>query len=253
MRSLVLVFTLSVLAGQFSPAFLVPDLPPFLKICHRNDPNLNECVKHSVDTLRPHLKNGIPDLHIPPCEPLLVPQIEISQAAGPVSISSIYRNIQIQGTTSFILKSVRIDTDKDRIRLKLYIPRLEMLANYDMNGKILMLPITGSGTARGNYTDIDVLATIQGERYQDRRTGETHYRVNDFYVDFDVGHVSIHLDNLFNGDDTLSDAMNLFLNDNWKAVTAEIKPALEETVCDLFKKLSNKIYSKYPLDTLLPP
>ncbi|CAL1681942.1 unnamed protein product [Lasius platythorax] len=229
------------------------DIPPFLKICHRNDPNLNECVKQSVNSLRPYLKTGIPELQIPPCEPLQVPQIEISQAVGPISIRSIYTDIEVQGGTNFILKSVKVDVDKDRVRLKLYLPHLEMTARYNMNGKILLLPINGNGLARGNFTDIDVVATVQGERYKSRKTGEIHYRVIDFYVDFDVGDANINLDNLFNGDNTLSNAMNLFLNDNWKIVAAEIKPALENTVADIFKTFSNKIYSKFPLDTLLPP
>lgn len=147
----------------------------------------------------------------------------------------------------------RVDVDKNRVRLKLYLPRLEIIAHYNMEGKVLLLPITGNGLARGNFTDIDVVATIQGERYQSQSTNETHYRVIDFYVDFDVGHANINLENLFNGDNTLSDAMNLFLNSNWKMIAAEIKPALENTVSELFKTFANEIYSKFPLDTLLPP
>ncbi|XP_070162436.1 protein takeout [Polyergus mexicanus] len=228
------------------------NIPPFLNICHRNDPNLNECVKQSVNSLRPYLKTGIPALQIPPCEPLHVPQIEISQAVGPISITSTYTDIEVQGGTNFTLKSVKIDVDKDRVRLKLYLPRLEMIARYNMKGRIMLLPINGNGLARGNFTDIDIIATVQGERYQSQKTGEIHYRVIDFYVDFDVGNANIYLDNLFNGDGTLSNAMNLFLNDNWNVVAAEIKPALENTVSDMFKTFSNKIYSKFPLDTLLP-
>ncbi|KAG5327741.1 TAKT protein, partial [Pseudoatta argentina] len=229
------------------------NIPPFLKICHRNDPNLNECIKQSINSLRPYLKTGIPALQIPPCEPLHVPQIKINKSVGPVSIKSIYTDIEVQGGTSFILKSVKIDIDNNRIRLKLYLPRLEMNARYNMEGKILLMPINGTGLARGNFTNIDVVAIIQGEHYQSRRTDETHYSVTDFYVDLDVGQANIHLDNLFNGDDILSNAMNLFLNDNWKIVVAEIKPALENTISEIFKTISNKFYSKFPLDTLLPP
>ncbi|XP_012219403.1 protein takeout-like [Linepithema humile] len=247
----------NILAFLFITASIVAvksrNIPTFLKICHRSDPNLNECVKRSIDSLRPYLKTGIPALQIPPCEPLRVPRIEISQMAGPISIKSTYTDIEVQGGTSFILKSVKVDVDKNRVRLKLHLPRLEMIAHYNMEGKILLLPITGNGLARGNFTDIDVVATIQGERYQSQNTDETHYRVIDFYVDFDVGHANINLENLFNGDNTLSDAMNLFLNNNWKMVAAEIKPALENTVSELFKTFANKIYSKFPLDTLLPP
>lgn len=88
-------------------AKIVLFLASFLKICHRSDPNLNECVKRSVESLKPYLKTGIPALQIPPCEPLRVPQIEISQTAGPISVKSTYTNIEIQGGTNFILKTVK--------------------------------------------------------------------------------------------------------------------------------------------------
>lgn len=47
--------------------------------------------------------------------------------------------------------------------------------------------------------------------------------------------------------------MNLFLNDNWKSVANEIKPVLEDTIANIFKKFANKIFHKYPLNVLLPP
>lgn len=148
---------------------------------------------------------------------------------------------------------LRIDLEKERTRLKLFLPRLEMTSNYMMEGKILMLPITGQGKAYGNYTDIIAVVTTQGENYVKKSDQKTYFRVTDFFVDFDVGHASIQLDNLFNGaDEALADAMNLFLNDNWKTVAAEIKPALEDSVAELFKDFANRIYVKYPQDVLFP-
>ncbi|KAJ8673670.1 hypothetical protein QAD02_004932 [Eretmocerus hayati] len=225
----------------------------YLKICHRSDPNLNECIRQSVNEIKPYLSDGIPELDVPPCEPLHLSEIEISQATGPVAIRSIYHNIKIWGGTDFVLKSIKIDIDKDRIRLKLFIPRLEMQSEYKMDGKILMLPILGEGDAFGNFTDIDVMATIQGERYKNKNSGKLHFRVTEFLCDFELGYASIYLDNLFNGDEVLADAMNLFLNDNWRAVAEEMKPGLEVSMSKLFKNFSNKFYSKYPIDTLLPP
>jgi hypothetical protein len=49
------------------------------------------------------------------------------------------------------------------------------------------------------------------------------------------------------------DAMNIFLNENWRNVAAEIKPLLEDKIGELFKKFSNNIYHKFTLDQLLPP
>lgn len=50
----------------------------------------------------------------------------------------------------------------------------------------------------------------------------------------------------------LGEAMNTFLNDNWRHVAQEFKPILEATIGDLFKKFANKLYHKYPIDEILP-
>jgi len=50
----------------------------------------------------------------------------------------------------------------------------------------------------------------------------------------------------------LGEAMNTFLNDNWRHVAQEFKPILEATIGDLFKKFANKLYHKYTVDEILP-
>ncbi|KAL0101135.1 hypothetical protein PUN28_018766 [Cardiocondyla obscurior] len=246
------IFTFLFLTSGFV-AVRTGDIPLFLKKCHRSDPNLNECIKQSIELLKPYLRSGIPALQIPPCEPLRIPQIEISQSSGPIFIESTYTDIEVQGGINFILKNFNMDMDNERITLELYFPRLEMNAHYNIEGKIMMLPIKGNGLAQANFTDIDVVAIIQGNHYQDQKTGEVHYRFTDLHLDFDVKQANIHLDNLFNGNTVLANATNLFLNDNWNDVKVKIKPVLEKTISGTIKTISDKIYSKFSLDTILPP
>lgn len=203
--------------------------------------------------MKPYLRKGIPALGIPKCEPLHLDEIEIDQSSGPIYIRAIYNNVSIFGGTDFVPKSIRLDLDKNVIRLKLFIPRLEMVSNYVMDGRIMMLSITGNGLGHGNFTDIDVIVTIQMERYLNERTGSIHQSVDDIYVDFEIGHATVHLDNLFDGDEMLSGAMNLFLNDNWSTIIAEIRPKLEETIAMLIMKFTNTIFSLFPENVLLPP
>ncbi|KAK9503718.1 hypothetical protein O3M35_010220 [Rhynocoris fuscipes] len=225
-------------------------IPSFIKICKRTDPNLDECVKDSVEKIRPHLSKGIPELGIPGCEPLILPEIIMNQGKGSVSVQSKYSNIKIFGPSQFILKSVKLDLDNDKVKIKLWLPRLETSGDYTINGRILMLPIAGQGISRGNYSDIEATAIMEGEKFI--KGGKTYYNVKEFWVDFNIGHASVHLSNLFNGDQQLGEAMNEFLNENWQNVADEMKPVLEKTIGDLFKKFSNRIYHKYPLDELLP-
>ncbi|CAH0393348.1 unnamed protein product [Bemisia tabaci] len=226
-------------------------LPPMLKVCHKSDPKVNECVKQSIEQLRPYLVQGIPELSIPPCEPLFIPEVVMNQGKGSVAVQSTYSNIKIYGPSQFVLKSVKVDFEKDRMRLKVWLPFLHMNSEYTIDGRILMLPITGKGFSEGNYTDIEATAVVQGEKIH--IDGKTYFNVVDFFCDFNIGHASVYLTDLFDGDKELGDAMNLFLNDNWRNVAQEIKPVLEETVANLFKKFANKLFHKYPLDEILPP
>ncbi|CAL7939394.1 unnamed protein product [Xylocopa violacea] len=246
---LLLIFFMT---SYLSTALSIPEIPSFMKICHRSDPFLNECIKQSAIALKPYLRNGIPALRIPACEPLCLQEIEIDQTSGPIYIRAMYSNVSIFGGTNFIPKSIRFDLEKNRIRLKVYLPRLEMVSNYNLDGKIMMLPITGDGIAHGNFTDIDAIVTLQFKRYRDE-IGLIHQMVDDIYVDFEIGHATVHLDNLFDGDETLSAAMNLFLNDNWSTVIAEVRPKLEEIIAELIRNFANTIFSIFPEDVLLPP
>ncbi|XP_050540297.1 uncharacterized protein LOC126904935 [Daktulosphaira vitifoliae] len=226
-------------------------LPYMLRVCHRSDPNLNDCVKESIEELRPYLAEGIPELFIPSCEPLFIPEVVMNQGnKGSVSVQSIYRNIRVYGPSQFVLKSVKVDLEKEKIRIKVWLPFLRMTADYSIEGRILMLPISGAGLSEGNYTNIEANVVVQANTIQLK--GKKHFNVQDVAIDFQIGHASIYLSDLFDGDTELGDAMNTFLNDNWRHVAQEFKPILEETIGDLFKKFANKLYHKFPKDDILP-
>ncbi|CAG9832504.1 unnamed protein product [Diabrotica balteata] len=177
-----------------------PKLPSYFKICSQSAPNLGKCIKKSVEELKPLLIKGIPDLDIPSVEPLHIPEVVIDQGSGPVALKSVYKDIKVYGPSKFIIKDIKVDLEKDKMRIRLFIPRLKVVCNYNMEGKIMMMPISGSGKSSSNY----------------------------------------------------SEAMNMFLNDNWKQIANEIKPVLEDNIAMIFKKFANKIFHKYPKNVLLP-
>lgn len=51
--------------------------------------------------------------------------------------------------------------------------------------------------------DIEATAVLQGERVV--REGKVYFQCVDFFVDFVIGHCSVHLTNLFNGDKELGE------------------------------------------------
>lgn len=57
-----------------------------------------------------------------------------------------------------------------------------------------------------------------------------------------------HFENLFNGDKTLGDNMNSFLNDNWEAIFKEVQESFQNAFADIFQKIISDVFSKYPYD-----
>lgn len=73
----------------------------------------------------------------------------------------------------------------------------------------------------------------------------------DIKVDFNIGNASVKLANLFDGDDELGSIMNHFLNNNWREITAEIRPALAESIENILCGIATQLNEMYDLDNII--
>lgn len=194
---------------------------------------------------------GIPELNVPSMDPLFVDEIKISQTGG-IMLAAKFRNITITGATNFRLRSVRADVATDKFRMKIWFPALEMRASYELRGQLLMMPINGKGLCFGNFTDIDGVLSMKLQRV--KQGEDEHYKVDFMQIEFNIGGAKVQLDNLFeNGDVELSKSMNHFINENWRMVTAELRPNLERTISEILAGVTNKFFEAYPINKLLIP
>lgn len=83
-------------------------------------------------------------------------------------------------------------------------------------------------------------------------TNRQHLRVNDLIVEFNIGNAEVRLDNLFNGEAELGEAMNTFLNENWRSVAAEMRPAMEDAISNILQGITGRLFDMYTLDQILP-
>lgn len=142
------------------------------------------------------------------------------------------------------------------MRLRIWLPHLEVRCNYTMEGKIFMMPILGKGFSNANYcrysylwmillqklninlsfaADIEATITMKAERIHKNET--TFYNIKDFYVDFNIGYASILLEDLFNGDKDLGKSIQepiLLLADMVQVQTRIFVKIQRETHKELF-------------------
>lgn len=201
-------------------------------------------------TLRSSFKKGFPELRVPSLDPMIVPKISLNQGSGPVSITSYFKDLHIEGFTKVQVQDVKVDLPNYRIDIKVFLDWFYTWGDYDIKGQILVLPISGSGPSWSNYTNVRGQATITGHELI--KKNKTHFGMDDMRFDLDVGHATIHMDNLFNGNKALGDTMNNFMSENWKAVYSELKPVIDEAVSSLLRDVARRVFDKFPLEELFP-
>ncbi|CRL02518.1 CLUMA_CG015347, isoform A, partial [Clunio marinus] len=161
------------------------NIPSFIKICNQTDPQLGNCIRNSIITLRPYLNRGIPELNVPSLEPLFVDEIKIEQTGNGMELSAAFKNISLSGVTRFRLRSVRTNITTGKFRMKVWFPNLVLNATYELRGKLLMMPLNGKGACFGNFTDIDGVLSMKINRVE--RNSQQYYQIDFISSEFNIG------------------------------------------------------------------
>ncbi|XP_065169909.1 protein takeout-like [Atheta coriaria] len=218
----VLIISLILAVGVYSAK-----LPEYLTKCQKG-PDSSDCVKTNTQAVIDALiKNvGEPKFKLQGLTPIHVDKIDL-QATSQLKV--ILSNVDFFGFNE--LQPAGGGVTEETLQVKAHLPRVELVGDYDINGKILILPIQGQGTFNITMVDFDVDYTAK--LLVEERKGKKYYQVaNDDNTVLKIDKIKrVHwqFKNLFNGDDRLGPEMNRFLNENWKEVFGEVQLAIEQT------------------------
>lgn len=195
---------------------------------------------------------GIPSLNIPPIEPLIVDNVVIDHGGSNsrFNLKSSFKNLVISGLTTSNLTKVAANFDKFRIKSESYTERLDLTGNYEMNGQIIFLPITGEGFANISMHQMISVHDVKGDYYVKPEDGETYVNITDYKIKFKPKYVTFAFGNLFNGDKVLGDTMNQFMNQNWKAVFNGLIPEYAKFFGSKFSSIANNVFQNVPIKNI---
>ncbi|KAJ4447897.1 hypothetical protein ANN_09906 [Periplaneta americana] len=125
-------------------------LADFIKICKRNDPELNACITESVIQLKPALKSGVEGF-LPSLEPLFMKEVLITENGG---FRIVGNDVKTYGCSNFRIFNMKANMDTLLIEFDLELPHLYSVGTYDVNGRILLIPIKGNGPFTGNWNKV---------------------------------------------------------------------------------------------------
>ncbi|XP_065371506.1 protein takeout [Calliphora vicina] len=223
------------------------DLPEAFNKCKR-DSSFDKCLVDAVNKAIQVLKPGNKEFGIPPLEPLAVKSLIIDAGTAPINLRQTMKNVLVNDMISTSkIKRYRTDLDNHLIICDSVTDRIEMLGDYEMSGRILLLPITGSGRANITLVSSKIEHRLIGEPFE--KDGVKYMRLKDYRVSFSPKRVYMHFENLFN-DATLSQTMNRFLNDNWETVFNELKTGYAKSFGKIFREISNRLFENVPMDLM---
>ncbi|XP_047098153.1 protein takeout-like [Schistocerca piceifrons] len=225
-------------------------LPASFKRCKAGDPQLGGCMKEAIKVAVGELAKGAPSLGVLPIDPLAISALSIGRGSGPVDVSLDFKDLTIHGLSSAVIETASFDTKTLSLDMQTRFPGpVSLLGQYRIDGKVLVLPITGEGRCNLTFADLTTTAKIRAEKVV--KDGQTYGRVLSFGFSLQPQRLHMDFENLFNGDKALGDNMNKFLNENWQEILKELQPAVEEAFGATFKEIVNRIYQRVPYKDLL--
>lgn len=97
------------------------------------------------------VSTGNADIALPSIDPLISKVMRVVQDSGPVVIEATMTNFEIHGFSKGKFKKFR-GFDKNVLEIELKAPSGVFKGPYKLNGKILIIPVTGEGTTDTKFS-----------------------------------------------------------------------------------------------------
>ncbi|XP_061390853.1 protein takeout-like [Musca vetustissima] len=216
------------------------EFPSSVKRCHKED---SECLRSTAQAFVEQHYSGLPELGLQEFDPLKANDFSLkTNPDSPIKIETSYKNVTFYGMKAMQILS--INKTGDHIEFDANIPELIQVGNYKVSGNVLILPIVGEGPSKVVSRNVYIKYSFDLKPVE--KNGKIYAKLHHTKLIFEAENVKYHLENLFNGDKVLGETMNRFLNENWKDIYEELKPAFSKMFNALVKSRLETVFGKYP-------
>ncbi|KAI5634382.1 hypothetical protein NE865_12930 [Phthorimaea operculella] len=223
------------------------DLPVYITPCSRSlsVDQLSECITGQARKLQPIFAKGIPDLGLEPLDPLTLN--DLSATAGTFKLKS--KNVVVKGLGRIHINEMKWNLKKMEGHTRIF-GNLTFHSDYEADGRVLLIPITGTGKLTCKMYNTDMIIKWKIRTYRDKY-GVEHLESYDYRPSQTYGHVNLRLSDMSEGS-VIEHIINHVLNENWRDLMAEVGPPYTKAIAEKVHDIINKLYSQVSYDELLP-
>lgn len=224
------------------------EIPDYIHICKRSDPEVSKCIQQSVEFIRPRLRKGIAELDVPGLEPLRVSDFDLGR--GSPTFKALLKNIDVYGLSDFQLAKLKANIPNLTFRIQVIFSLLRLAGDFDINARILVVPFKGEGKFYANATNC--LATCVLKAESKKVDGENYFQFTGLDLKLQIGDYNIRLETPNPSDASLIQAANDILNQNRQDFLEIATPFIERRVSSIILEIANKITKKFIYDEVFP-
>ncbi|KAM8704962.1 hypothetical protein ACLKA7_009423 [Drosophila subpalustris] len=222
--------------------------PSFLPSCRIYEPGFTKCSTNSIQRLIDQLNIGIPEIveKFGPLDPLHVKDIIFKQDNNEVAtLRANLSQVVVSGFSQTKIKESRVSKKDFNWHTKIFLPKLRLNAKYKMVGRVLLIPLNGTGNILIEIENLDILVLTKTKLYE--KGGFTFDNITAVQVRLNMSRAITRLDNLFNGQSPeVEISTNQFFNDNWRDFYEALKPVVVDTVEKILLDVMSAIFHLIP-------
>ncbi|XP_046746803.1 circadian clock-controlled protein daywake-like [Diprion similis] len=222
-------------------------IPSYIHLCNRNDPDMSSCVENSVNELKPKMIQGIPELEVPPIEPLELGHINLNLGPG---IKVEGRNIQLSGLKDFQIRKLSVNIKDDVFYMEIDVPKLLARGTYDIDTKIGSIALKGTGPLSLVGETVTGHITLHGKKIP--KNNKTLYYFASMQLKLSIADYDLKLEGIGGGDKTLGEVTNKVLKDEKASILESVLPAIEEALSQYLLKSANNVCKHFTWEELFP-
>ncbi|XP_011212411.2 circadian clock-controlled protein daywake [Bactrocera dorsalis] len=225
-------------------------LPPGIPTCVGTNSDLNACIKNGLKEIKPRLKSGIPELSIPPLDPLVLGSHKVEMtddfAKGYLNV----HNLIIKGISESTVDTLNLEMQGDHVKLQVTTktPSIEKQGAFQGELTAEGLNLKPEGQFTSKLTDLQLDIEAEGDLTE--REGHKYLQLKSFNVIPQIGDLEFNADNIV-PDKGLNTVILAVINSHWptfyKLLVKETRTTWEPIV--LF--VANAYLTAVPFDLFI--
>uniref|UniRef100_A0A1A9ZDI3 Uncharacterized protein n=1 Tax=Glossina pallidipes TaxID=7398 RepID=A0A1A9ZDI3_GLOPL len=208
---------------------------PEIEKCKAGD---HICITQRINDVIRRYPEGNPLFKMPNLKLITVDRLAETKTASntPLQLKFQLFDVKITGLDKAKALSVKgFEKDTQYHEIEFQVPIMKIVARYEIDGKLLLLPIKGSGNGEFIFKDVHITGTHKFNL--EKRDGKNYIKTVSFLTSMEPRSITFKFENLFGGNKELTDATNKVLSDNsldvWNVMGEQFKNGLGQ----LYRKI----------------